>query len=134
MDNSSTVVKHPSTPVNAWRWFDPRHRSMSTWAFILNRITALGLTLYLFMHLLVLGTLARGPEAYDAFIRFAHSPVIKVGEMLVIAGGLIHGLNGIRIGLTSFGIGTTRQKQIFVVLMALALVGIAWFGVVMFRE
>jgi succinate dehydrogenase / fumarate reductase, cytochrome b subunit len=91
----------PLLPPTFWRWFDPRYRSISTWAFILNRITALGLTLYLFMHLIVLGKLAQGPEAYDAFIELAHTPVIKVGEMLVIAAGLIHGLNGIRIALNS---------------------------------
>ena len=104
-------------PREFWRWFDPRNRSLSTWAFILNRITALGLTLYLFIHLIVLGTLAQGPGAYDHFIEFAHTPVIKIGEMLVIAAGLIHGLNGIRIALTSFGIGTNRQRMIFAGLM-----------------
>ncbi len=125
-------MPNQSSPVNAWRWFDPRNRSLSTWAFILNRITALGLTFYLFLHLIVLSTLARGPQAYDQFLQFAHSPVVKVGEMFVIAAGLIHGLNGIRIALTSFNIGTTRQRQIFLGLMALAAAGILFFGYKMF--
>ena len=125
-------MKNPSTPMNFWRWFDPRSRSISTYGFILNRITALGLTLYLFLHLIALGQLAIGPEAYDNFIEFAHTPVVKWGEMLVIAGGLIHGLNGIRIALTSFGIGGTRQKQIFVGLMVLAVIGTVIFGIKMF--
>lgn len=127
-------MKSASSPVNAWRWFDPRYRSMSFWGFILNRITALGLTLYLFLHLIVLSQLVQGQAAYDAFIQFAHMPVIKVGEMLVIAAGLIHGLNGIRIGLTSFGIGTTRERQIFAGLMVIAILGIVFFGVKMFAE
>src|SRR5512133_1047569 len=127
-------MKSASSPANAWRWFDPRYRSISDWGFILNRITALGLTLYLFLHLIMLSTLLQGQAAYDAFIQFAHAPVIKIGEMLVIAAGLIHGLNGIRIGLTSFGIGTTRQKQIFVGLMLVAILGTIFFGVKMFAE
>lgn len=125
-------MKHPSRPTQLWRWFDPRYRSLSTWGFILNRVTALGLTLYLFLHLLMLGKLAQGPEAYNSFIELAHTPVIQIGEMLVIAAGLIHGLNGIRIGLNSFGIGVTRQRQIFVGLMALAVIGTAVFAVKMF--
>jgi succinate dehydrogenase / fumarate reductase cytochrome b subunit len=120
------------SPAKFWRWFDPRSRSISTWAFILNRITALGLTLYLFLHLIALGQIAMGAEAYDAFIKFAHTPVIKVAEMFVIAGGLIHGLNGIRIGLTSFGIGSRQQKAIFAGMMFLALVGLVFFGIKMF--
>ena len=127
-------MKNASTAGNAWRWFDPRNRSLSTWAFILNRVTALGLTLYLFMHLIVLGTLSQGPGAYDQFIAFAKNPIFKVGEMLVIAAGLIHGLNGIRIALTSFGIGTNRQRMIFTGLMAIALVGVVFFGIKMFSE
>lgn len=117
---------------NLWRWFDPRHRQIGTWAFILNRITAIGLTVYLVMHLVMLGNLALGPEAYTNFIAFAHHPLIKLGEMLVIAGGIIHGLNGIRVALTSFGIGVSYQKHIFVGLMLVAVVGIAYFAVVMF--
>ena len=121
-----------SSPVNFWRWFDPRNRSVSTWGFILNRITALGLSLYLFLHLFVLSTLAQGPEAYASFLELAHTPVILVGELLVIAAGLIHGLNGIRIALNSFGIGVLRQKQLFAGLMAVALIGIVFFAVKMF--
>ncbi|HWQ04505.1 MAG TPA: succinate dehydrogenase, cytochrome b556 subunit [Longilinea sp.] len=110
-------MKNESNSANLIRWFDPRHRQLGTWAFILNRITALGLTLYLILHLFALGNLARGPEAYDGFIKLAKTPVILIGELLVIAAGLIHGLNGIRIALNSFGIGTRYQKQIFIGLM-----------------
>lgn len=120
-------MKNESNPVNFIRWFDPRNRSLGTVAFILNRITALGLTLYLFMHLIVLGNLARGPEAYDHFIAFAKNPVFIFGEILVIAAGLIHGLNGIRIALNSFGIGTRYQKQAFIGLMIVALIGTGIF-------
>jgi succinate dehydrogenase / fumarate reductase cytochrome b subunit len=125
-------MRNASSPGNFWRWFDPRSRSVSTWAFILNRVTALGLTLYLFIHLIVLGKLAQGPQAYAEFLELAHTPLIKFGEMLVIAAGLIHGLNGIRIALTSFNIGTKYQKQIFAGLMLIAIAGIILFGIRMY--
>jgi succinate dehydrogenase / fumarate reductase cytochrome b subunit len=125
-------VNNQPTPSHFWRWFDPRHHQAGTWAFILNRITALGLTLYLTLHLFALSQLASGPETYDAFIKLAKTPVIKGGEMLVIAAGIIHGLNGIRIGLNSFGIGVRIQKQIFAGLMAVAVIGILVFAVSMF--
>lgn len=125
-------MKNASAPQNFPRWFDPRNRHIGTWGFILNRITALGLTVYLFMHLIALSQLAGGPEAYDGFIALVENPLFKLGEMLVIAAGLIHGLNGIRIGLNSFGIGTRYQRSMFVALMAVALVGIVVFGAKMF--
>ncbi len=50
----------------------------------------------------------------------------------MVAAGIIHGLNGIRIALTSFGIATRYQRPIFLGLMALAAVGIAYFTYIMF--
>ncbi len=125
MSNQPTASKF-------WRWFDPRSRSLGTLAFILNRITALGLTLYLFLHLYMLSKLAQGPDAYDSFIALAKTPVIMIGELLVIAAGLIHGLNGIRIALNSFRIGVRVQRQLFIALMAVAFIGTLVFGYVMF--
>jgi succinate dehydrogenase / fumarate reductase cytochrome b subunit len=100
---------------------------VGTWAFILNRVTAIGLTIYLAMHLFMLGKLAQGPEGYNSFIEFAKTPIIKIGELLVIAAGIIHGLNGIRIILTSFGIAVRYQKQLFIAMMVLAALAISFF-------
>ena len=126
----------PNQPeANNWpRWFDPRSRSLGTFGFILNRVTALGLTLYLLMHLIALGQLARGADAYDGFIALVKNPLFKLGELLVIAAGVIHGLNGIRIALNSFGIGVRRQKSTFIALMLIAVFIIAFFAFKMFSE
>ena len=113
------MTNQPS-PRNLLRWFDPRHRQTGTWAFILNRITALGLTLYLAMHLIVLGRLAQGPDAYDSFVALAHSPLVKIGEMLVITAGILHGLNGLRVVITSLGIAVRYQKELFWTLILLS--------------
>jgi succinate dehydrogenase / fumarate reductase, cytochrome b subunit len=115
-----------------FHWFDPRKRQPGSWAFILNRVTAIGLTVYLCLHLFMLGQLAQGPEAYDSFVALMKSPYVKLGELLVIAGGLIHGLNGIRVILTSFGIGVTVQKKLFWSFLALAVIGTLCFGYFMF--
>jgi succinate dehydrogenase / fumarate reductase, cytochrome b subunit len=110
-----------------WSWFIPLRRDIGYWAFALNRITALGLTLYLFLHLVVLGKLAQGPGAYDEFLVLTENPFIKLGEWAVVAAAILHGLNGIRVILTSFGVGVTRQKQLFYGLMAVAVIVILIF-------
>ncbi|KPL83250.1 hypothetical protein SE15_08410 [Thermanaerothrix daxensis] len=109
-------------------WFDPRGRQVGGWGFILNRLTAIGLTVYLYLHLVMLGKLAQGPEAYDSFIAFAKQPLIMFGEMLVIIGGLYHGLNGVRIALNSFGVAVPAQKQLLYGVLGLTLVGSLIFG------
>jgi succinate dehydrogenase / fumarate reductase cytochrome b subunit len=128
------MISHP--PKRSWTqllaWVDPRWRQVGTWAFILNRLTAIGLTVYLFMHLVVLGQLAQGPEAYDSFVALAKTPLFLMGELLVIVGALYHGLNGLRIALTSFGIGVRYQKEMFYGILAIVAAAGLTFAVVMF--
>ncbi len=125
------MTNEPS-PRKLLRWFDPRYRQIGTWAFILNRVTALGLTAYLALHLFMLSKLAVGENAYNDFITLAKTPVILVGELLVVAAVLIHGLNGIRIALNSFGVGVRHQKQTFIALMAVSIALIIYFALHMF--
>lgn len=125
-------MTHQTYKKDITKWFDPRNRQVGTWAFILNRVSALGLTVYLFIHLVVLGNLAQGEQAYNNFLEFAHHPVVVFGELLVVVGGIYHGLNGIRVGLTSFGIAVPSQKQLFYAVLVLAAIGSIFFAVRMF--
>jgi succinate dehydrogenase cytochrome b subunit len=110
-----------------WSWFLPAGRQTGGWAFALNRVTAIGLTLYLFLHLATLSLLAQGPGSYDNFLALTENPFIKFGEWAVVAAVFLHGLNGIRIILTSFGVGVTHQKQLFYGFMVVAVVIILIF-------
>ena len=125
-------IKQPSFIMRAIKWFDPRWRTINTWGFSVNRITALGLTAYLFAHLLVLSTLSRGQAAYTVFLAIVHNRFFVFGELLVVAAGLIHGLNGVRIGLNSFGVAIKYQRQLFFALMTVAALGIIYFAYRMF--
>lgn len=112
----------PTRPRRVWQWADVRGRKLGMWAFILNRLSGLGLTLYLFLHLGVLSMLTRGPDSWDPFLAIVKAPWFLMLDVILLAGLLIHGLNGIRVTLNGFGIGVRAQKQLFVVLMAVAAV------------
>jgi len=109
----------------AGRWFDVRHRKLGMWAYALNRISGIGLVVYLYLHLVVLSTLSRGPGAWDAFVSLARQPYFLALDVILLAGILIHGLNGLRITLTSFDVGVKRQKALFSVLMLVAVVALS---------
>lgn len=116
------------------RWFDPRSRKAGSWAFALNRLTALALTFYLALHLVVLNKLTQGPQAYNEFVAFAQSPWIKAGEVALIAAVMLHGLNGMRLTLLAFGLGLRQQRFLFVlVLIGTALVSFL-FAIRLFSE
>src|SRR5690242_13174477 len=99
MLDSQRNEKNSPSARQSWRWFDPRLKDLGSRAFLLNRLTGLGLTFYLGLHLVVLNKLAQGQEAYDAFIGFSQSSLIKIAEVLLIAAVVYHGLNGLRLTL-----------------------------------
>ncbi len=94
-------------------WFDVRGRRVGAWAFALNRITGLGLVLYLIIHLAVLSLLAQGEAAWNDFVALAKTPFFLFLDIVLIFGILFHGLNGIRVALVGMGIGVQRQRTLF---------------------
>lgn len=99
------------------RWFDFRSWNVGMIAYILNRVTAIGLVAYLYLHLFVLSMLTGGAAQWDPFVAVARSPFFLMLDVILLAGLLIHGLNGLRVTLTGFGIGVRAQKTMFVALM-----------------
>ncbi len=94
-------------------WFDPRGRALGSFAFALNRITALGLVLYLYLHLGVLSLLLRGEDAWGDFLRLATTGAFLGLDVLLLFGLLFHGLNGIRVTLVGSGVVPERQRALF---------------------
>jgi len=101
-------------------WFDPRGRRLGGVAFILNRLTGIGLVAYLYLHLLILSMLVQGPNAWDDFVDVALSPPFLALDVLLLTGMLVHGLNGIRVGLVGLGLVASRQKALFIAALVIA--------------
>lgn len=101
----------------AARWFDIRRRKAGMWAYALNRITGIGLVVYLYLHLGILSMLMRGQSAWDAFVALARSPFYLTLDVILLAGILIHGLNGLRLAFTGLGFSVGAQKAFFIILM-----------------
>ena len=120
-------------PSRAGAWLDVRRRKLGMWAYVLNRITGIGLVVYLYLHLVVLSLLLGGPAAWDSFVAVARSPYVLALDVILLAGILIHGLNGLRITLTSFGIGLGAQKAVFVLVMIVSAVALWVAALKIFR-
>ncbi len=113
----------PARPKSSLRaWFHPRGRSVSTLAFALNRLTAIGLTLYLFLHLVVLSQLLRGPEGWNSFVELARSPLFLTLDVILLFGVVYHMFNGIRVALVGMGVANRQQKGLFYGLVGIGLI------------
>ena len=96
------------------RWLDPRGRHLGTWAFVANRLTGLGLVAYLYLHLVILSTLLRGPAAWDSLVELFRNPVFMAFDVLLVAGLAFHGFNGLRVALVGSGLLVDRHKALLV--------------------
>lgn len=130
----SAEVKPKPADRSPGQWFDVRGRRVGLWAYVVMRLSAAGLVLYLFLHLGILSQLAQGPAAWDGFVAIAKSPVILVLDVVLIVGMLAHGLNGLRLTLIGLGIGIPRHKTMLWVFLALTVLLSALSALAIFAE
>jgi succinate dehydrogenase / fumarate reductase cytochrome b subunit len=104
-------------PWRTLRWRDPG------WiAFALNRLTGAILVLYLLAHFVVLAQLVRGAEGWDGLLELFGSRPFLIGDVLLIAAVVFHGLNGLRVVALTLGFGTRHSTLLFVVVLVLSAV------------
>lgn len=101
------------------------------WAWLLHRLTGVGVLLFLLIHILDTALVLFGPEVYDRVIKLYALPLFRVSEVGLAAAVLYHALNGIRITLIDFfPVLSGRQRELFygvVVVFALVFVpGAFW--------
>ena len=99
-------------------WMTPRWRDPGWYAFVLNRLTGLILVAYLIAHFVVLSRLAAGPQGWDDLLGLFGSRPLLVGDVLLVAAVIFHGLNGLRVILLTLGIGTRRSGLMVGVVLA----------------
>ncbi|HOA25535.1 MAG TPA: hypothetical protein PKI52_16110, partial [Aggregatilineales bacterium] len=114
------------------RWFLPFKRDVSYWGFVLNRVAGLGLVLYLLLHMVALSQLLGGEAGWDRFIDLTTSPVFLTLDVILLAGIIGHGLNGLRVALVGSGLLVKWQRQLFYVLMTIAVVLLIIGGILIF--
>ena len=110
-------------PVGAWtRIILAYKRNSGSWAYLLHRITGIGLTVYLFVHIWALSSLTKGHAAFQEEMKTFTTMPFKVVEWLLGLLVMFHAFNGIRIAVVDLGNGARYQKKL---LAAVYVVGIS---------
>ncbi len=78
--------------------------------YTLQRITGLGVLLYLLMHLLVTGQ-KLDQTRWEWIMELVTKGPLPIGEFLVFVAAVFHALNGIRLLLTHFGFLMARPAR-----------------------
>jgi len=85
-----------------------------TAAWILHRLSGLGLIFYLLLHIWVISHLSGGERSFDGIMRVFTSPLFKFMEVGLVGVILYHLFNGLRITLIDIGVMVEKQKTLYV--------------------
>ena len=67
-----------------------------------QRVSGFVLFIFLFMHLYTLSAAFGGAQTYDEALRSMGTPLVKIGELILIWVVLFHSLNGVRLVVFNF--------------------------------
>lgn len=106
------AIKPKKNLLGASGWFWGGNYKLERYAYIIHRLTGLGMILFVAFHL-VETTVFRmqGKNVWDATMAFLKQPAFEVGVYIVSAAFVIHSLNGIRLILQEFGFGMGKPTR-----------------------
>jgi len=106
-------------PVDAQ--FQARAMRTGTVAWLLQRLSGVFLTIYLIVHIIVIGNSVRGEDAFDDLLEMFDKPLFLVLDAGLVGIVTFHALNGIRLILFDLAIGLRYQKVLFWITFVVAL-------------
>ena len=95
------------------------NRNTGMWSWVLQRLTGVLLTLYLFPHLFVIHSSTKGPEVFDGLTSKIQAPIWHLLDIALIAIIIFHLMNGVRIIVVEIGSFARAHKPLLLVMMAL---------------
>lgn len=127
-----SLKRYPNS-LGIWGWLGGGRWGLERYAYVLHRLTGLGLLVYFLMHIFVTALRVKGIYLWTNG-RFFDRPAFRVGEFLVFAAFAYHALNGLRLVLVELGLAVGRplepvypykssigvQRPLLIAMMALA--------------
>jgi succinate dehydrogenase / fumarate reductase cytochrome b subunit len=82
-------------------------------AWMLHRITGIGVFFFLALHIADIFLMAFGPDVFNSLLFFYHKFLFKLAIVFgLYPGALYHGLNGIRVVIIDFWPGMSRKQAL----------------------
>jgi succinate dehydrogenase / fumarate reductase cytochrome b subunit len=93
------------------------------WSWVAHRVTGVGIFFFLLVHVLDTALVRVSPEAYNAVIGTYKTPLMGLGEIVLVAAIAYHAFNGLRVIIVDFWKGGPKnQKKLFWIMMVVWLI------------
>jgi succinate dehydrogenase / fumarate reductase cytochrome b subunit len=103
-------IKRYNNRLGIWGWLGGGRWGIERYAYILHRITGLGILFYFLLHIVVTSLRAKGIYLWAGH-GFLHQPIFELGEFLVFAAFAYHACNGIRLVLVELGFAVGKPIE-----------------------
>jgi fumarate reductase subunit D len=90
------------------------------WAFLVHRISGLGLVIFIPVHLYVLSLALQGAAKLDGFLRWTEMPLVKFAETVLVVLLAAHMTGGIRLLAIEFLPWRDWQKTLIAIMAGVA--------------
>jgi succinate dehydrogenase / fumarate reductase cytochrome b subunit len=103
-------IKRHDNRLGLWGWLGGGRWGVERYAYILHRVTGLGILFYFLIHIFVTSLRARGVYLWVEGALF-DQPMFKIGEYLVFVAFAYHALNGVRLILVELGFAVGKPIE-----------------------
>jgi succinate dehydrogenase / fumarate reductase cytochrome b subunit len=100
--------------------------NVGTAAYVLHRITGIGLAVYLMLHTWVLSSARESADSFTHRLASVQSPVFHFLELFLTAAVFYHMLNGLRIIVADFFSATRQHKYLLWVVAVIFATMMVW--------
>jgi succinate dehydrogenase / fumarate reductase cytochrome b subunit len=97
------MASTPKNKLGIRGWVCGGRYVVERYAYIIHRISGIGILVYFILHIFVTGSRVGGPEKWHSTMSFFETPLFKFGEYLVFAAFAFHALNGLRLFFSELG-------------------------------
>ena len=103
-------IKRHDNKLGVWGWLGGGRWGLERYAYILHRLTGLGILCYFLMHVVVTSLRATGVYLWPEG-EWLHQPIFKAGEFMVFVAFAYHAFNGIRLVLVELGFAVGKPIE-----------------------
>ena len=92
-----------------------RRMGPGAYMYVAHRFTGIVLTIYLFVHLYVLGSVLSGPNSFDRIMAMLATPLFRLAELGLVWVVLFHTLNGLRLAIVNLAPSVNQRALAYAV-------------------
>jgi succinate dehydrogenase / fumarate reductase cytochrome b subunit len=122
-------------PLGSWTRIILKYRNdPGSLAYILHRVSGVGLIVYLFVHIWALSSLTKGRAVFAEEMAFFTTMPFKILEWALGILVMFHAFNGIRIAIVDFGQGARNHKLWLRLAYAITIIVVIGMFFLIFQE